>query len=93
MVKRSSVDMLLPRQTTPSSCIASCGPFQTASNTCNDASCFCVPAIANSLQQCMNCGLEGITDQTTLSNAEQLVSGTYIRLSEYVLALNFNGTF
>ncbi|KAF8874245.1 hypothetical protein CPB84DRAFT_1829411, partial [Gymnopilus junonius] len=56
MVKRSSVDMLLPRQTTPSSHPADPSKRHRI------------------LQQCMNCGLEGITDQTTLSNAEQLVS-------------------
>ncbi|KAF8874247.1 hypothetical protein CPB84DRAFT_581475 [Gymnopilus junonius] len=73
-MKRSTIEVLLPRQVTTSSCSATCTPFQSALNSCTTTACFCTTAIANSLQQCVNCALEGNTDATMLNAAEQLVS-------------------
>ncbi|PPQ71805.1 hypothetical protein CVT26_007729 [Gymnopilus dilepis] len=75
VVKRQSTrtGILLPRQSS-ASCVTICTSADNAITACGDPTCLCTISIANNLQQCVNCLLEGSPDATTLTDVDGIVT-------------------
>ncbi|KAF8809474.1 hypothetical protein BYT27DRAFT_6520267 [Phlegmacium glaucopus] len=70
---RSSLEVILPRQTTSGPCTSICQPVQTTVMNCATADCLCTTAVFESLQTCINCAVSADPSVTVVSAAQSLI--------------------
>ncbi|KAF8196953.1 hypothetical protein BJ912DRAFT_954255 [Pholiota molesta] len=72
--RRSALGVLLARQaTTTNVCATTCASFEAPLESCTTVACFCTGAVAESLQECINCALNADPTATAITDARTVL--------------------